>query len=444
MPKVTIIIPVYNVEKYLSQCIESAIRQTMRDIEILCIDDGSTDSSPSLLDEYSNIDSRIRVIHKENAGYGHTMNLGIDKAQGEYIFFLESDDFLLPNICQDMYEACQKNKLDIAKAGYYRFFSRGDEIYKKYVPASWNENYECVLDKSRYEEMFQSERYTWMCMYAKVFLDEFNIRHNETPGASFQDNGFWFISTMYCRRMCFLNRGGYMYRLDNPTSSIHDGTKIYSLAEEYAFIRERVKTYPENKKWYFTQAALYDFGLHFWYFTCVHISLMRVLAYILSQEIRECFKSELFRIEPMDNLYSKKLLTCMASPELFASKMQEENDDRDKRYGMVSKEPYIILYGAGRYAEIVLEALEEFDLWDKKILCGVTQVGNKEYIGDKIKICKIDELLAYRLSSTVILCAKKDSQNFIEMKENLCRYGFENIVYANDFLVKKDVWNALP
>ena len=103
MKKVSIIIPVYNVERYLKQCIESAINQTMRDIEIICINDGSTDGSPEIMKEMAKKDHRIRLIDKPNSGYGSTMNLGIDLAKGKYIIFLESDDFLLSGACETLF-----------------------------------------------------------------------------------------------------------------------------------------------------------------------------------------------------------------------------------------------------------------------------------------------------------------------------------------------------
>ena len=101
--KVSIIIPVCNVEVYLRECIESALNQTLKEIEIICVNDGSTDGSLRILKEYAAKDKRVKIIDKENAGYGHTMNIGMDMAQGEYIAILESDDYILPNMMQTLY-----------------------------------------------------------------------------------------------------------------------------------------------------------------------------------------------------------------------------------------------------------------------------------------------------------------------------------------------------
>ena len=92
--KVSIVVPVYNVEKYLDRCIESIVNQTYKNLEIILVDDGSTDSCPQMCDEWGLKDSRIKVVHKENAGLGMARNTGIDNALGEYIFFFGSDDYV--------------------------------------------------------------------------------------------------------------------------------------------------------------------------------------------------------------------------------------------------------------------------------------------------------------------------------------------------------------
>ena len=93
-PKVSIIVPVYNVESYLAQCLDSLIEQTLTDIEILCLDDGSTDGSPELLDAYAAKDARIRALYRENCGVAETRNVGVGLARGEYILFVDSDDYI--------------------------------------------------------------------------------------------------------------------------------------------------------------------------------------------------------------------------------------------------------------------------------------------------------------------------------------------------------------
>ena len=94
MPKISVIVPVYNVEKYLKECLDSIINQTFKDIEIICVNNGSTDSSCEILNEYAKNDNRIKIINSENIGVGNARNLGLQAVTGEYISFVDSDDFL--------------------------------------------------------------------------------------------------------------------------------------------------------------------------------------------------------------------------------------------------------------------------------------------------------------------------------------------------------------
>ena len=118
MAKVSIIVPTYNVEMYLDECLESLQRQTLKDIEIICVNDGSKDSSLEIIKRYAAGDSRFVVIDKENGGYGKAMNVGLDKATGEYIGIVEPDDFVPLYMYEDLYNVAAKNELDFVKADF--------------------------------------------------------------------------------------------------------------------------------------------------------------------------------------------------------------------------------------------------------------------------------------------------------------------------------------
>ena len=122
---VSVVIPIYNVEKYLNQCIESVVNQTYRNIEILLIDDGSLDGCPQICDEWAKKDSRIKVVHKENAGLGMARNTGIDNAVGEYICFFDSDDFISLNTIEKAYATATEQKVDVVVFGMTTTNSEG-------------------------------------------------------------------------------------------------------------------------------------------------------------------------------------------------------------------------------------------------------------------------------------------------------------------------------
>ena len=131
-PKVSIIVPIYNVEKYLDRCVQSLINQTLQDIEIIMVDDGSPDNCPRMCDEYAAKDKRIKVIHKKNAGLGMARNSGLEIATGEYVTFVDSDDFIDLKTCGVIYKKLVENDLDIC---YYErcMYDDGRITYKKTV-----------------------------------------------------------------------------------------------------------------------------------------------------------------------------------------------------------------------------------------------------------------------------------------------------------------------
>lgn len=144
MTKVSIIIPVYNTEKYLRECLDSVINQSLPDIEIICINDGSSDNSLNILKEYADKDTRIIIIDKENAGVSAARNDAIDKANSEYIMFLDSDDYLSPNACEIAYDSVCADNYDVGIFGHY--ILKGKRLKPKYINGN-PANYINIWDK---------------------------------------------------------------------------------------------------------------------------------------------------------------------------------------------------------------------------------------------------------------------------------------------------------
>ena len=125
-PLVSILVPICNVEKYLDECLSSLQNQTLKDIEIICINDGSTDSSLGITNKYASQDPRFVVINKTNSGYGDSMNRGLEIAKGKYISILESDDFLDADALEFMVQQAEDNELDFFKCTFWVYWSSGD------------------------------------------------------------------------------------------------------------------------------------------------------------------------------------------------------------------------------------------------------------------------------------------------------------------------------
>lgn len=235
-PKVSIVVPVCNVENYLEECLDSILRQTLKEIEIICVDDGSKDNSLAILKKYEEKDKRVVVITKPNSGYGNTMNVGMDKATAKYIGIVESDDYIEANMFERLYNTAEKYQADIVKSDHYTF-NTADKIHTlhKICPLEF---YDKVLNADTCEGIYDFIMMNWTGVYKRDFLLQHSIRHNETPGASFQDNGFWFQAMTLAKKIVFINEAFYHYRQDNPNSSINSKAKVYCICDEYKYIQE--------------------------------------------------------------------------------------------------------------------------------------------------------------------------------------------------------------
>lgn len=238
-PKVSVVIPVYNVAPFLRQCLDSAVNQTLKDIEIICVNDGSTDSSPEILQEYAAKDPRVKIINKENSGYGASMNRGLKMASGEYFAVLESDDFCMLDMYETLYRTAKQFDADIVRSDYFDYTTRNQQITLKVQQMSQKYSYYyrpiCPNDE---QDVYLFVMHNWTGIYKMNFLRENNIMYNETPGASYQDNGFFFQVFSMAKKLVYVPRPFYCYRIDNAGSSIHDPKKADAMTREYKYIRE--------------------------------------------------------------------------------------------------------------------------------------------------------------------------------------------------------------
>ena len=268
--KVSVVIPIYNVEKYLRQCLDSVVNQTLRDIEIICVNDGSKDSSPDIINEYASRDPRIVVINKPNSGYGHSMNCGFDKATGEYIGIVESDDYADPDMFEKLYDCAKADELDVVKSGFYFYWSNPEERSVPNPICSEVMSRRIICPTRDFKapleavEFFNIKPTIWSAIYRKDFIRGNNIRFNETPGASYQDASFNFkvwacAERIKLMRECFLH-----YRQDNEASSINSPGKVYCICDEYAEMERFIETQPLKKAFLAPVCARLRYDSYFW------------------------------------------------------------------------------------------------------------------------------------------------------------------------------------
>ena len=205
---VSVIVPVYNVALFLADCLESIIHQTLQNIEIIAINDGSTDKSPEILKQYAQKDKRIKIITQENKGLSAARNVGINEAQGEFISFVDSDDWIDPTFLEKLYQSAIAHKADIACCGYYEYGSQGavTNIFE------FKNEFEAI---SLHDKIFKLNVIVWNKIYNRQKLLENNLFFRE--GLRFEDMYFTPMAMEKLGKAVWVTGVYYHYRY-NPTS----------------------------------------------------------------------------------------------------------------------------------------------------------------------------------------------------------------------------------
>lgn len=242
--KVSVLVPIYNVEKYLQQCLESLLRQTLKEIEIICINDGSTDTSLSIIQRYKSKDERIVLLNKKNSGYGDSMNKGLSLAKGEYIAILESDDFAEQDLLGKLYSLAKENSLDVIKGNYRLYWSDGKTKNNKWNREILEANIiGSVVNPKDHTEICLIPPSIWSGLYKRSFLMSNKIQFHPSPGASYQDTGFAFKVWASASKVMLIDYAGINYRQDNGASSMNTVSryKVFCLDDEYEIIIKYLK-----------------------------------------------------------------------------------------------------------------------------------------------------------------------------------------------------------
>lgn len=238
-PKISVLVPIYNVESYLRQCLDSLVNQTLSALEIICIDDGSTDDSAKIIQEFQKSDRRIRVLSKKNTGYGDSMNQGLKKAQGEYIAIVEPDDYIDLNALATLYDYAKTYDADVVRANYY-FNHHGQDQKNYYIDVVDTGR---IVNPLRRPWIFYQSPAIWSAIYRRNFLTQHDIKFLPTPGASYQDTGFNFKVWANAPRAYFTTEAFLHYRTDNESSSVNNPGKVMNVCYEYAEIEKYLQAH---------------------------------------------------------------------------------------------------------------------------------------------------------------------------------------------------------
>ena len=220
-PKVSVVIPMYNVKDYLPKCIESVIRQTLKDIEIICVNDGSTDNSLEIAKEFEAKDPRVKVIDKKNSGYGNSMNIGFNAAKGEYIGIVESDDFIAEDMYEKLYELTLNGTVDVVKSNFYEFYVEENKPPRIEI----NRERDMIPDSEKPFTLTDNAQISWghpsvwTAIYRREFITANGIKFVEAKGGGWVDNPFFYETLAKAKSIMWTKKPYYYYMKSNPNSS---------------------------------------------------------------------------------------------------------------------------------------------------------------------------------------------------------------------------------
>lgn len=284
-PKVSVIIPVYNAEKYLGQCLDSICAQSLKEIEILCVDDGSSDTSLEILKEYESRDSRIKVLSQENGGAGAARNYGLRAANGEYLSFLDADDFFEPDMLESAYLEGEKYQADFVAFESDQYYMDKKEyiknpwvLHRKHIPP-----YMPFSHRALTENIFDVfVGWTWDKLYRRSFVAEHELWFQEQRTTN--DLLFVYSALVLAKRIAVIYRAlAHQRRGDSGTLSVTREKSWHCFYDALLALRKRLKD--ENLYWEVEQDFI-NYALHFslWH--------LKTLAEPIKQKLRVKLQEE--------------------------------------------------------------------------------------------------------------------------------------------------------
>ena len=251
-PTISIIVPVYNSEKYLGACIDSILSQSFRDFELILVDDGSRDSSPHICDDYAQKDRRVKVIHKENGGVSSARNAGLSAVGGGYLCFLDSDDTLEPSALQLMYQSISNENVDLVIAGYNRYDEDGTKIFGMSNSAVDLISHEAALEEMYTPRSGNYQGYLWNKLFRKSIVEQAKLAFDES--ISFNEDRL-FITQYLCassRDVAYTTTPVYNYvvRSTGAMGSLENSynPKFSTDFDAYVRMKNAVFAYTKDKR----------------------------------------------------------------------------------------------------------------------------------------------------------------------------------------------------
>ena len=393
-PKVSIIIPVYNTEHYLSSCLESVLSQSIEDIELLCIEDCSTDNSPAVLTIYSGKNERIKTFfNKNNKGSSAARNTALTAATGEYVAFIDSDDCLSNDCLKEMYCSAKTNDLDVLYFDFLRIDEEGKILdHEKKQKKDDSSAFSVMPGKELLAQRLAEEN--WSCLvqcqlWKLEFLHKWDLKFSE--GFIHEDEAFSFKAAMLAERAMYLPMPWYHYR--QRKNSIMTSSAAVNHYE--GIVRAYLDTVAFIERFHLTEAVAFQYLKNMHYL----LGLYRV-PYSTIQESHSLWSSEdIYLLQKYFPITKKQLDELSVSAPVLPEKCLR-----------------VFLYGAGKVGRIMYQKLLDSGQMDKRLMGGFI-VTKKTTDGDSylgLPVCSIDEYIKHQEDCVIVSVGKTLRSEVVE------------------------------
>lgn len=355
--------PSLNVSKYIKQCLQSVLNQTLEDIEIICVDGGSTDGTLDIIQQYIKKDNRVKLIHSDIKSYGYQMNLGIKEACGDYIGIVETDDYIQSDMYERLYDVVVGNpeeEIDFVKASYNQIAECKGKVFclpftRDFDKSMLNRVLDLSEERNRYDL-----NHIWSGIYRRDFLIGNSLWFNETMGASFQDTSFSLLVNLVAERCVYIGYEGYNYRTDNEGSSVKSDTKIDCVIHEYEYVVNKLKQlelYDDVRKRLVLINKLYTYKWNY-----IRLSEQSAAKFfdLIQDEMKEYYSYQSF----FQNLTDQQsdIIKLLTEPEVIIELRKKEEKIRSSFYNLIkylNNCKRVVIVSAGEYCKRLVK-LQEF------------------------------------------------------------------------------------
>jgi len=405
MKKISVIIPIYNVEKYVEECLESVLSSKLDDIEIICVDDASNDGSLYKIEQLSAKDSRIKIIrHEKNMGLSEARNTGLKYATGKYVLFVDSDDFISSDALSILFREAENKKVDIVYFDHALFYD--SSLASSTLPKTRCKDYEGIFSGKEFFCMTMKEGdYTcvvWGQLFRRIFLQENNLTF--LPGILHEDQLFSFYAAMKADRVCALKKTLYFYRQREgsimQTKNCKRAQSMFVILCEI-YVYWKTNSFTERESFYIEQLWKSIYQAYALYKTYGNES----------QELQCGDRIDQVVYRALNGGYEKKWID-----------FDGISIDKIKQY------KHVFVYGAGQAAKQVVDYLHRNKIQVKRILVEDKKVNPESFCG--LRVHEVTENVIEKSNTIVIVgVTSKHSQG---IKENLIKNGFSDVIELKD------------